>query len=651
MPPKSTQPSNASINDAWNFFRENNFVDALAILEKLPNQSFGTRQLRAKCLQGLNRYAEAVEIYLSISHWNYYQNLMVNLIICYSELRCYSDVVRIYKRITKQKYNADLLFRYAQASEILGDYDEAIKAYNQIENALTDKKIILALIHCCIASDLFSFPETMVKQIPNWEQDRDALLAMAKYYLKIGDYDRAITTYKQIPDWEKTQITLIGLACCYEGNDDNQSAMEYLEKCKTQFPNDAATMYQACRMMAAQDDPRTLATLDEAIEKWTNEPIFLLLKALLLEKSDPEKVLPLLMQIKFKFNLLTEVYLRLIRYYLQRNNLVEANVIQDECLKIFPMDAQLRRQIEKIFSLPKSMLFHNVFHMNNDVLVQTLQVNLPANAKTLLNEFKTKLGGEHFLVGSTLTDLLLNLSYTPSKADLDFESICATAEPLGYQNSCYVPQLYTSRNGFGPVDVFYIPETRDTSPFDLTKTIATVCSCKADASGRAYDMTGYGFRDIQFKTLRIRGNVEKRLAEDPTVMLRVVQFMLRYDFKPTAHLAAVMQQWKKTDNFTTGHVFAVARKHLLTLDGVKYVAALQSFGLLEKLFGICSTNLTDALNKLEKCVGIYRDNFKKLSSYSVIPAVANNNPSRCHKPEQQSPLLSTNAISNKCTSR
>ena len=52
------------------------------------------------------------------------------------------------------------------------------------------------------------------------------------------------------------------------------------------------------------------------------------------------------------------------------------------------------------------------------------------------------------------------------------------------------------------------------------------------------------------------------------------------------NLDTAMQAWTCGEAIDMGHIYAVTRKHLRTVDKVQYVAYLQEYGLLQKLFGL-----------------------------------------------------------------
>jgi tRNA nucleotidyltransferase/poly(A) polymerase len=99
------------------------------------------------------------------------------------------------------------------------------------------------------------------------------------------------------------------------------------------------------------------------------------------------------------------------------------------------------------------------------------------------------------------------------------------------------------------------------------------------------DLTGCGLKDIEDGVLRCPSDPDKTFSDDPTRMIRLIKFMLRYGFKPTKDVAeAVKRNARKIRNVPYE---AVAK--LLVADVFKEktyakgLALMDDYGLLDHL--------------------------------------------------------------------
>ena len=83
-----------SVDAGWSFFVKNNLQKAIDIFKKHPNNQRACIGL-ARCYQKMNRYRDALDIYLNSQFANE-KAIQINLARCYQEMSRYQDALRIY---------------------------------------------------------------------------------------------------------------------------------------------------------------------------------------------------------------------------------------------------------------------------------------------------------------------------------------------------------------------------------------------------------------------------------------------------------------------------------------------------------------------------------------------------------------------------
>ena len=168
--------------------------------------------------------------------------------------------------------------------------------------------------------------------------------------------------------------------------------------------------------------------------------------------------------------------------------------------------------------------------------------NVNNKIKNVLLKFEEN-NYEVYIVGGFVRDYLLGIeSY-----DID---ICTSATPKeikelfdlnnsnddNYGRVCFKDSLYnyditTFRKEIKyqdrkPVEYEYIKEVKE----DILRRDFTINSLYMDSNGIIHDLVD-GKKDLEDKVIRVIGNIEDKMCEDPLRMLRAIRFASLLDFK------------------------------------------------------------------------------------------------------------------------
>lgn len=188
--------------------------------------------------------------------------------------------------------------------------------------------------------------------------------------------------------------------------------------------------------------------------------------------------------------------------------------------------------------------------------------------------------------------------------DTDFDFVLCGADPqkliaLGF---CKVPHLnnmnvYSKKiwfqdYGLIPVDLFCIRAAKNWLEEDALLR-ALKRELYQDLYGKILDISGEAFFHLDNNIIAIPGNPAKRVQQDPVLLLRVVDDVLRIlqkNAKPTIeeNTLTAMKTWIKEAAFPlpTDHINAVARKYKAKWGSAIFVKKLEEYGLLKRMFDI-----------------------------------------------------------------
>lgn len=108
------------------------------------------------------------------------------------------------------------------------------------------------------------------------------------------------------------------------------------------------------------------------------------------------------------------------------------------------------------------------------------------------------------------------------------------------------------------------------------------------------DYTG-GLKDIESKTIRVIGDANERLQEDPVRMLRAVRFAAKLNFKIEASLSdSIKENIHLLDGVPVARLFEEILKLFLHGHALASYELLKEYGLLKHLFAQTADNLDEA---------------------------------------------------------
>ncbi len=105
------------------------------------------------------------------------------------------------------------------------------------------------------------------------------------------------------------------------------------------------------------------------------------------------------------------------------------------------------------------------------------------------------------------------------------------------------------------------------------------------------DLTGCGLQDLKDGVMRCPGgNPVKTFRDDPTRILRLVKFALRYNFKPTADVLKAVAQTKQHMKNMPHNAITKLLMDVLELSVPKSLSLMQSLDLIVEIQGILKSN-------------------------------------------------------------
>lgn len=180
-----------------------------------------------------------------------------------------------------------------------------------------------------------------------------------------------------------------------------------------------------------------------------------------------------------------------------------------------------------------------------------MKLDLNVRLKKEFDRISSLLGDENvFLVGGVVRDSLLKRK----TYDLDIATPLKPEKVHSYfQKSLYYPRFGTvsfSLNGIEctiatfrkekayldyrhPLEVSFVDDILS----DFPRRDFTINAIYADHSLDLIDPTGYGIHDIQEKIIRMIGNPDERLSEDPLRIIRAYRFSLELGFSIESSLS------------------------------------------------------------------------------------------------------------------
>ena len=209
-----------------------------------------------------------------------------------------------------------------------------------------------------------------------------------------------------------------------------------------------------------------------------------------------------------------------------------------------------------------------------------------------LADIYAKYGYKLYLVGGSVRDYLLKL---PS-ADLD---LCSDATPEETRE--FFPDANYRFEKYGTVsfhfDIYKVEVTTlrkegdykdyrhpgqivfvKTPELDYRRRDFTINALYLDASLNVYDYCD-GLKDLKNKKIRMIGDPNLRIKEDPLRILRALRFMLRLDFSLDQSLEhAIVEQVRLLDNLNQDKVEFEVRK-MLKIDSEKAISILEYFSI------------------------------------------------------------------------
>ena len=472
------------------------------------------------------------------------------------------------------------------------DYDSAIKIIKKIPDLVLNKgkDAQLLLADCYINIKDFSKAMTCIQKITDWKNDTDALLILGKCYEKMNLPEDVIRIYQSISGWEDNKKVLIRLGnyCIKKQSSingsktldaENISASYSFEMLLKKFPDDSVVYYHYCKYLLKNAPSKALAEIDSVIKKYPKFPnhhlfYFLKAKGQALSGQHAEAIKT------FKF---------ITRQY--------------------PTFAKAQPEIDELMEINKS-----INKINSLVVRKVAMKGLVKDIFQSLNTAPKPI----YLVGSHIHKLLNNNDggefNQNQKSDIDLVSPSEnidTLKKLGFHQNPYNNRLYNIEINDQIIDCYIekfprgqnLKQTVEEFIIATSKSRDYTINCLVcDKDGNIYDATGLGLNDLKHKILRMNGDPATRLREDPVRILRAIKLMT-LGFHPTIDLQNAIKAWKKDENFNEGHIFSVIRKHLKSLDNIKYVYLLKQYNLLSSMFGIKPDD-SDAMNleQLKKVV-------------------------------------------------
>lgn len=617
------------------------FDDALMVYKKIRNWKQDKLALLglARCNEKMGRFDDALDYFQLIKNYEEDKDIILSLARCYQDMGNFDMALKTIDTVPESQRDKSILLFYFRCFEETLNHSDSLAALELIPNWENDRQVLLSLaVYYANRRDFSKAFETFHKipylqtdkvalislarayetmqdydsafdtyhQIPNWEHDKKTLLSLGRTYEKMGKYTETLETYHKIPKWENDKQALLSIAIC-NNLMSNPQANQLYESLLKKFPYYSEGHISNCRRLVEENNEEALNTIEATLKKLPYiQPLYLLKARIYENNNDTKKLFETLLEAKQQFPYNPDSYLSLIRYHLINGERQAAQEIIDDCYKRFPGFEKLFLRIDKILNMAQPLL---MFSYVEDLTAQHLKrVSLPDHLRELFS-FLEQIPGEHILCGSTVMRLIMQQTQDKGiePLDTDIVSSCTSNSALrkkGFKKSRHMAQLYTIKVGDQLIDFYKASNASNWKDRDIRNRDFTICSLYCDKEGNIHDPTGMGISDLMNKLLRMNGNPRIRLKDDPTRLLRAAKY-ITLGFQPVANLAAALHEWQPTNNLDRAHLYAVARKHLFGTDRREYVRVLQSYGLLEKLFGIePRDNIEEALWELETILEI-----------------------------------------------
>lgn len=223
---------------------------------------------------------------------------------------------------------------------------------------------------------------------------------------------------------------------------------------------------------------------------------------------------------------------------------------------------------------------------------KTREVQLPQALNDVF-DFLNQVKGEHYLVGSMVLRLLQeDCANTIQPSDLDFLSLHSKSEDwiknghfmqITEERHLFKLTRWCDFRPFLPLEVWLDDEKEDLNKCLLTRDF-TVAALACSDKGIIIDPTGMGFDDLKNKRLRMIGLPEIRFQESPSILLRVIKYIV-LGFKPDKAIIDAMHLWQPTQETNRAKLHVLCEKiFLASADKLAFAYHLKAFQLLGKLF-------------------------------------------------------------------
>lgn len=221
--------------------------------------------------------------------------------------------------------------------------------------------------------------------------------------------------------------------------------------------------------------------------------------------------------------------------------------------------------------------------------VKTIQI--PFSLQEVF-DFVNQVEGYHYLVGSMVLRLLLEESKnTIEPSDLDYLSLHSKSDD--WIKNGHFMQVTEEKHLFKltswcefkpilPLEVWLEDEKSNLTDCLLARDF-TVCALACTSEGIIIDPTGYGFEDLENRRLRMIGVPEGRFQQSPSILLRVIKYMM-LGFTPDASIIKAMLAWQPTEDTNKAQLHALCGKIFAGCDKLVFADLLLQYKLLSKLF-------------------------------------------------------------------
>lgn len=589
--------------------------NAVTTLQSVPNYKQNKQVLLAlyRCCNKIGNHHEGLRYLKLIPDDEKDNRIQITFGFCYLEMGRYNKSLKIFLVVLKHDdNNKDALNGIAKCHRKMGRFKSALK-YNLkiLEINDGDNEAITGIVLCYLDMKKPKDAIYFLNNLTNYEIKEKNLLLLSRCYKKVNNFQGAIHTLTSINNWMNNKLVSLNIAICYIKKGEDKNGLELLSSIITQFPSYGAAHYSYCRYLVDNEDEYALIAIKNALYQFPyNISLHLLMAKYYEGQGLGMERFNTLMEIKHQFPWYSDTYIDLLHYHLSDENEEEANKIINECFKRFSEHNILFRRIKNLQRMRPFML--SLCNTGNINSTEFIEIKLDANVDRIFSILKP-ICNECYLVGSTVWSLILSqnlnqiINEEKQESDFDFVGTCDESNGLfqnGFRQSNYIPFLYTAKIEDNRIDFFSLPTKKNLITKNYRKRDFTICALYCNPEGIVIDPTGIGLQDLMNKRLRMIGNPAIRLREDPVRLLRAIRYITA-GFDPVKNLHDALLEWQPGEKLDTGHLYAVARKHMKTLDTYHYVGSLREYGLLEKIFNIPnSLNIQEAIIALEKLLWV-----------------------------------------------